>query len=128
MRLVPQESSPTMLPKPFPYPLGIGVDLVELLRVRSVLEENSKINRWAQRVFSRLEWPYISLAFQNHANPPNGIELTKRRPQLVLPNVWGFPHRLPGKEVPLNTWPLLNHLAGRFVPYTFTPGGEHNAT
>ena len=88
-----------MLPKPFPYNLGVGVDLVEVLRVKSILEENSKLNKWAQRVFNRLEWPFISRAFQNNASRP---------PRLVLRDTEGG-------------FRLCNHLAGRFVLHTFTP-------
>lgn len=48
-----------MVPKPFPYPLGVGIDVCQVHRVASFLRTEDSRNRWARRVFTRLEWPAV---------------------------------------------------------------------
>lgn len=45
-----------MSSKPFPFPLGIGVDLCRINRVAALLRQEHVRNRWARKVFTRLEW------------------------------------------------------------------------
>ena len=53
-----------MVPKPFPYPLGIGIDVCKVPRVASFLRNQSLRNRWARKTFTRLEWPALWDQFQ----------------------------------------------------------------
>ena len=48
-----------MVPKPFPYPLGIGVDVCKVSRVMRLIQNYRLCNRWARKVFTRLEWPAL---------------------------------------------------------------------
>ena len=45
-----------MVPKPFPYPLGVGIDVCKVSRIASLLRSSNVRNQWARRVFTRLEW------------------------------------------------------------------------
>ena len=53
-----------MIPKPFPFPIEIGVDICRTARIASLLRQERTRNRWAQRVFTRLEWPALVRRFQ----------------------------------------------------------------
>ena len=53
-----------MIPKPFPFPIEIGVDICRTARIASLLRLDRIRNRWAQRVFTRLEWPALVRRFQ----------------------------------------------------------------
>ncbi|KAI4133221.1 MAG: hypothetical protein LQ338_000279 [Usnochroma carphineum] len=49
-----------MAPKPFPYPLGVGIDICHSQRLHKVLSlPGEGATRWARKVFNRQEWPYI---------------------------------------------------------------------
>lgn len=72
-----------MVPKAFPYPLGIGVDVCRVSRVAHLLQKQNLCNRWARKVFTRLEWS----ALWNHVKKAqlmaaadtwkgNGIDMT----------------------------------------------------
>ena len=52
-----------MVPKPFPYPLGIGVDVCKVNRIAQFLRNDSLRNRWARKIFTRLEWPALWSVF-----------------------------------------------------------------
>lgn len=52
-----------MAPRPFPYPLGVGVDICQVHRVAGFLRREELRNRWARKVFTRLEWPEIRKSF-----------------------------------------------------------------
>ena len=53
-----------MIPKPFPFPIEVGVDICRTARIASLLRQEKTRNRWAQRVFTRLEWPALVRRFQ----------------------------------------------------------------
>ena len=53
-----------MIPKPFPFPIEVGVDICRTVRIASLLRQERTRNRWAQRVFTRLEWPALVRRFQ----------------------------------------------------------------
>ena len=53
-----------MAPKPFPYPLGIGIDVCKVARIARVLRSTGLRNQWARRVFTRLEWPDVCRYFE----------------------------------------------------------------
>lgn len=53
-----------MIPKPFPFPIEVGVDICRTARIASLLRQERTRNRWAQRVFTRLEWPALVRRFQ----------------------------------------------------------------
>lgn len=80
-----------MVPKPFPYPLGIGVDVCQVNRVARYLRTESLRNRWARKIFTRLEWRDLceqfrstSRAIDKQEGPSEGIDwMSKRR---VFPN------------------------------------------
>lgn len=53
-----------MIPKPFPFPIEVGVDICRTARIASLLRQERTRNRWAQRVFTRLEWSALVRRFQ----------------------------------------------------------------
>lgn len=48
-----------MPPKPFPYPLQVGVDICNVNRLARIQRNENFRNLWARKVFTRLEWPYL---------------------------------------------------------------------
>lgn len=48
-----------MVLKPFPFPLDIGIDVCKIPRIARLISDPEVCNRWAQRVFTRLEWPQL---------------------------------------------------------------------
>ena len=46
-------------PKPFPFPIGIGIDVCRVNRIAPILRHEHMRNRWARKVFTRLEWPAL---------------------------------------------------------------------
>lgn len=46
-----------MAPKPFPLPISIGIDICRVNRIAAILRHEYTRNRWARKIFSRLEWP-----------------------------------------------------------------------
>ena len=53
-----------MAPKPFPFPLGIGVDVCQVNRIAAVICHEHTRNRWARKIFTRLEWPALCRRMQ----------------------------------------------------------------
>lgn len=53
-----------MAPKPFPFPFGIGIDLCRVNRIAAILRHGHTRNRWARKVFTRLEWPALCRRLQ----------------------------------------------------------------
>lgn len=53
-----------MVPKAFPYPIGVGTDICQVHRIASFLRRRDIRERWARRVFTRLEWPSLWRAFK----------------------------------------------------------------
>ena len=51
-------------PKPFPFPIGIGTDVCRINRIAAVLRHEYTRNRWARKVFTRLEWPALCRKMQ----------------------------------------------------------------
>ncbi len=108
-----------MPPKAFPFSLGIGIDVIQTARLKRVLHDENKLNRWAQRIFTRLEWPSISHTFQQHATQLDEMFVNESCPQLVLPKAWPDADGTdPGTISPL-TYQLARLLAGRFVSTVF---------
>ncbi|KAL8967383.1 MAG: hypothetical protein Q9197_005458 [Variospora fuerteventurae] len=49
-----------MAPKPFPYPIGVGVDICHIPRLYATLGHPSEyVTRWARKIFTRQEWPCL---------------------------------------------------------------------
>lgn len=105
--------------KAFPFPIGIGIDLIQTSRIESILKDHYKLNRWAQRVFTRLEWPFISHKFQQHAASLGQTHKTNFRPKLILPKIWQngdtMADAVDTGTLPPLTYQLLRLLAGRSV-------------
>lgn len=59
-----------MAPKPFPYPLGVGVDICQIHRIAGFLKREEFRNRWARRIFTRLEWPELYKTFKKTNQKP----------------------------------------------------------
>lgn len=59
-----------MSSKPFPFPLGIGVDLCKINRIAALLRQEHVRNRWARKVFTRLEW----VALCRRMNQANSVD------------------------------------------------------
>ena len=53
-----------MAPKPFPFPIGIGIDLCRVNRIAAILRHEHTLNRWARKIFTRLEWPALCRRMQ----------------------------------------------------------------
>ena len=53
-----------MAPKPFPFPIGIGIDVCRVNRIAAILRSEQTRNRWARKVFTRLEWPALCRRLQ----------------------------------------------------------------
>lgn len=102
-----------MPPKPFPFPLGVGVDLCQTKRIFSLLKVNQNIHAFSKKVFNRLEWPDVFEKF-NHAaldiDNDGGIEPATG---LILPDVSRW---IPtsSRDFP-RTHRLGTYLSGRFV-------------
>ena len=54
-------------PKPFPYPIGIGTDVCRVNRIAAILRHEYTRNRWARKIFTRLEWPALCRKMQRVA-------------------------------------------------------------
>lgn len=105
--------------KAFPFPIGIGIDLIQTSRIESILKDHYKLNRWAQRVFTRLEWPFISHKCQQHAASLGQTHKTNSRPKLILPKIWQngdtMADAVDTGTLPPLTYQLVRLLAGRSV-------------
>ena len=53
-----------MAPRPFPFQLGVGIDICRITRIVALLRQESTRNRWARRVFTRLEWMALCWRFE----------------------------------------------------------------
>lgn len=53
-----------MVPKAFPFPIGVGTDICQIHRIAAILRRRETRERWARKVFTRLEWPSLWRAFQ----------------------------------------------------------------
>ncbi len=53
-----------MAPKSFPFPIGIGIDVCRVNRIAAILRHEHTRNRWARKVFTRLEWPALCRTLQ----------------------------------------------------------------
>ena len=51
-------------PKPFPFPIGIGTDVCRVNRIAAILRREYTRNRWARKIFTRLEWPALCRRLQ----------------------------------------------------------------
>ena len=51
-------------PKPFPFPIGIGTDVCRVNRIAAILRHEYTRNRWARKIFTRLEWPALCRKMQ----------------------------------------------------------------
>lgn len=50
-----------MPPKPFPYPLRIGVDMCSMPRLGQHITDSNWLNRYTRKHFNRLEWPELCI-------------------------------------------------------------------
>lgn len=98
-----------MPPKPIPLPLGIGIDIVHVPRVINLLKDETKINQWSRKVFSRLEWPHLFERFSLAQRTPMDGYSPPNSPRLALPYVW----KKENLKGPLNVFKLGQFLAGR---------------
>ncbi|KAF6234562.1 hypothetical protein HO173_007188 [Letharia columbiana] len=53
-----------MAPKPFPFPISIGIDVCRVNRIAAILRHEQTRNRWARKIFTRLEWPALCRRLQ----------------------------------------------------------------
>ena len=97
-----------MPPKPFPFALGVGTDICRVARLVPVANDAVRLNLWAKRVFTRLEWPmvYERLAL--------GLDVTglDDKQKLNLPSI-SIPGQDAGDRSP--QMKKLQFLAGRFA-------------
>lgn len=103
----------------FPFPIGVGIDLIQTTRIEGILKDQYKLNRWAQRIFTRLEWPFISHSCQQHAATLGQTHTNNSRPDLILPKLWQNTDIMAGVAESGTLPPLTNQLvrllAGRSV-------------
>ena len=53
-----------MAPKPFPFPISIGIDVCQVNRIAAILRHEHTRNRWARKTFTHLEWPALCRRLQ----------------------------------------------------------------
>ena len=102
-----------MAPKPFPFPLGVGVDICRISRIAALLRQEKIRNQWARRVFTRLEWPALCKRFEHancvegelfkspnqERNDENNNDYTMRTEDICSNNVWMLPELSEHSEV-----------------------------
>ena len=98
-------------PRSFPYPIGIGVDLVHVPRLARILASESHFNAFVKRNYNRIEWPDLCLRVQKTLNVCNGNAESQRGAS----NCLTFPMTLAGLKGNESTAKisLLRYLAGR---------------
>ncbi|KAL8940562.1 MAG: hypothetical protein Q9216_002750 [Gyalolechia sp. 2 TL-2023] len=75
-----------MAPKPFPYPIGVGVDVCHIPRLYKVIGKPSVyVTRWAKKIFTRLEWPHLWQKFYETNAQPSTSQTSEA--QLWIPKV-----------------------------------------
>ena len=75
-----------MAPKPFPYPIGLGIDICHIPRLSGLLgRQDDYVTLWARKVFTRLEWPHLWLRFHEAHMQRSSSEISKA--QLKLPHI-----------------------------------------
>ncbi|KAL9015312.1 MAG: hypothetical protein Q9173_000110 [Seirophora scorigena] len=78
-----------MAPKPFPYPIGVGVDICHSHRLYATLGHPSQyVTTWARKIFTRQEWPCLLKRCSQASGQPNF------RASLWIPGI----HSLAGSE------------------------------
>ncbi|KAL6717078.1 hypothetical protein ACLMJK_004992 [Lecanora helva] len=116
-----------MPPKPFPLPIGVGIDICRIHRIAALLQNENSRNQWARRVFTRMEWPSLCMSF-NRANDSGKWEsdsITKENyiSDVYLPRLSNHSDVLRNSEL---YWSAINdkrsklaglaqHLAGRWA-------------
>ncbi|KAI4169866.1 MAG: hypothetical protein LQ343_005415 [Gyalolechia ehrenbergii] len=75
-----------MAPKPFPYPIGVGVDICHIPRLYNLVGKRTHyVTRWAKKVFTRLEWHRLWQEFYKTSIRRTPSEFAKA--QLWIPEV-----------------------------------------
>ncbi|KAI9812423.1 MAG: hypothetical protein M1827_004654 [Pycnora praestabilis] len=59
-----------MPPKPFPYPLGVGIDICHIPRIRRLItKDNGKyLDQFARRIFNSYEWEHFQVKLEDAKN------------------------------------------------------------
>ncbi|KAL8759295.1 MAG: hypothetical protein Q9184_003658 [Pyrenodesmia sp. 2 TL-2023] len=79
-----------MGPKPFPYPIAVGVDICQFTRLHKILSYDSeKLTRWARKVFARREWPIVHQKFYRASD--NQTRFDTLEASLWLPQLKAIP-------------------------------------
>lgn len=129
-----------MVPKPFPYPLNIGIDLCSVQRIAGLLSHRRPREQFITRNFTRLEWPLIWKSFQRASDSPNSynawinpkiaslsrleqIAKADERPLAEELSIWSLPEwskprKSYNEDVLEESSPignLVRHVAGRFA-------------
>lgn len=116
-----------MAPKPFPYPLGVGVDMCHIPRLYRILgQQGNYVTRWARRVFTRLEWPHLSQKFVEASAQPPRSEILKA--QLWLPEVEHITTREQRTHPASSPTEALNLLQAETAQYKAEPHHEMRNT
>lgn len=88
-----------MAPKPFPFPINVGVDVCKINRIAALIRQNDLRNRWARRVFTRLEWTGLCRRCQQ-ANLLEGEPISQAKKEMqnrtdsenkVGSDIWALP-------------------------------------
>ena len=88
-------------PRPFPFPIGIGTDVCQISRIADILRHEHKRNRWARKLFTRLEWPALCDTLRRakgQAEVPSDQRLENEEPAIAKDydnEIWMLP-RLSG--------------------------------
>ena len=66
-------------PKPFPAAIRTGVDICHVPRIKKLLEGKSELylERWASKVFNRLEWASFTQHLAQFKNDPDLLRCEK---------------------------------------------------
>ena len=97
-----------MPPKPFPSRLRVGTDICQVSRLAHIASNVKYLNSWANKIFTRIEWPAL---YQRLTLAVNMAELDHNN-KLRLPSIYA-----PGEKIAARSLQSkkLQHVAGRFV-------------
>ena len=107
-----------MSPKPFPYPLAIGIDVCKVGRMYQLMRKGPRMTSFARRVFTRSEFMALRLRFlKMHADDPE-TKIPEEDPANYENCQWTLPSLKfdeDTRNADPNIFRLAEYLAGRLV-------------
>ena len=97
-----------MPPKPFPLGLRVGTDICRVSRLAGIASSVNRLNSWARKTFTRIEWPAL---YERLALGVNTAELDHNS-KLYLPSIFTADEQI-ADHSPQSI--KLQYIAGRLV-------------